>query len=472
MEILSEFLRRNAESSIPVNVHIVGDSMLDEDYEASLSRLSPECSNIGVLRSNSGDIARVFPGGAANVYYQLMNFNTIPRLFSLADSHLFKELMKLGIKNWGHVALPEGCHNPIKRRFYDGDFQVGCRWDIEIENDDYGLEDRVDYYRHRLYETWLSFQAEPDVVIFSDYNKGVFDTNGIYPHIRVPTIVDPKKAPVEKWKGCTIFKPNGTEAKNLSGLKDWKDQCDFFKDKLNCHAVVITQEGSGVVGKEDDYFEYRPKKKADAFQVIGAGDSFIGMLALAIAHEFTVKEAAEIAFKISTLYVQQEHRSVLHPANLGVKVIDPIFLRNRNFKLAFTNGCFDLLHAGHLETLKFAKSKADKLVVALNSDESVRSLKGLDRPILSLKERVELISALEFVDFVVTFEEDRPQSLIEKIMPDVLVKGQDWANRSIAGEDCVEEIHFVSLIEGKSTTSIIERIRNGKEVQKTDQEVN
>jgi len=463
MEILAEFLKRNSDSSRPMFIHVIGDAILDEDYEVTSYRISPECPNINVLLSEESKPARRYPGGAANVCSQLKNFNTRPRLFSLIDAETRTLFVESGIKWWGDLPLSGPHFNPRKRRFYENGVQVGCRWDIEKEC--YGLDDKLREFQAELFQKWLAFQAEPDVIVFSDYDKGLFYNTGIYPHIveDIPTIVDPKNKPIERWQNCTIFKPNAKEALELSGLKDWRMQCDFFMEKLNCKAVVITQAGVGVVGKIKDYFEYTPKNRVDPFQVIGAGDCFIAMLALAIAHEFEIEEAVEIAFKISSIYVQQPFRTMMAPAHLGVKTVNPEFLRNRDFKLVFTNGCFDLIHTGHIETLKFAKSKGDRLVVGLNSDKSIKSLKGANRPIFSLEERVKILSSLEFVDFVVSFDEEEPERLIEQIRPDILVKGGDWKNRTLSGANYVDEVLFAPFVRGKSTSSIIERINEEKD---------
>jgi len=439
-----------------MNIHVIGDSVLDEDYQVSASRISPECANIIVLESEHTAPIRTFPGGAANVCCQLKNFVVQPRLFSFLDSEAWNAFKNMGINFWGKLDLPNGCYIPRKKRFYDADFQVGCRWDIEKKN--YGLSN-IDYYRSKLMELWSAFQAEPDVIVFSDYDKGLF---GDYVKIpdNVPTIVDPKEKPVSKWRGCTIFKPNAQEAVKLSeGLTDWVAQSNFFQKELDCKAVVITQAGSGVVGKIDGrHFSYIPKKKIHPFQTSGAGDCFTAMVALAIAYEFDIYTAVSIAFEISSLYVQYPNRTFIAPWHLGVKDMCPKLLKNRDFKLVFTNGCFDILHTGHLSTLKFAKSKGDKLLVAVNSDESVKQLKGSDRPINILGDRMEVLKAIEDVDFVVPFKELEPAKLIEKIKPDILVKGSDYQDKDVSGSEFVDKVYFAPFLDGKSTTDIIKSV--------------
>ena len=458
MRVISEFLRRNSEHR--PTIHVVGDAMVDEYYNVKVTRISPESPNVCVMLSPTDDPAESLPGGAANVCYQLKNFNVNTELFSFMDKKAQAIFEKAGVTC--ECAFGDEVKIPRKKRFFDGDVQVSDRWDIEVPN--CGLT-HLDAYQDAIHLAW-STQKRPDLVILSDYNKGVFNTD------QVPfacdrgmccTIVDPKKGPLSKWRGCTIFKPNSVEAVELSGgLTDWRKQCDFFKSELQCDAVVITQQGDGVVGKAcSEYFEYRPQQRVVASKISGAGDCFIGIFALAFCHNMTVEEAAIVAFEAGASFVQHQARTPITPWQLQKKskFVVPRDLRVRDYKLVFTNGCFDILHSGHLESLRFAKAKGDKLVVAVNSDASVSRLKGPKRPVVPLAERMEMLAALECVDYVVSFEEDAPNDLVAEIMPDVLIKGADWKDKTVAGTEYVKEIHFVPLIEDKSTTNIIEKIK-------------
>jgi len=361
MELISKFIERDTNAIRPLNIHVVGDSMIDENYRAKINRISPECPNIPILSSEISRTYRTYPGGAANVCYQLKNFNANARLFSFLDQEAYDIFLKCGLKRFGHVLLPNGYYVPRKHRFYDGTTQVGCRWDVEKEN--YGFAE-LSFLRDRLSNLWDGFQAEPDVILFSDYDKGMFSKGYSFLKIPkgVPVIVDPKKLPLDRWKGCTVFKPNSKEAIRLSGLTNWRQQCDFFQNTLECEAIVITQAGSGIVGKvKDRYFDHEAKEKIVAKNVTGAGDCFMAIFGLALGREFTIQDAAIIAFEAGLTYVGHSSRIAIAPWHLQhkVKFINPKFLQKRNFKLAMTNGCFDILHTGHLAALKFAKSKGD-----------------------------------------------------------------------------------------------------------------
>ncbi len=462
LSLLQQFAKRLDENKKTIFIHVIGDSMIDEDYKVKVNRISPECVNVNILLSEEDKPFRKFPGGAANVCYQLKNFGTINRLFTFIDREAYDIIRSHGVDYWAYTELPPGHFVPRKRRFYEKGFQVVKRWDIERPN--YGLE-TVYSLQMNLCLNWIAFQAEPDIIIFSDYNKGIFSGDFClqWLNTKAITIVDPKAAPINRWRGCTVFKPNSKEAEILSGEKDWRRQCDFFQKELGCKAVVITQEGSGVVGKADDYFEYRPNFTIRPIDIIGAGDCFIGMFGLALVHGFSYEEAAIIAFHGGLMYVQQESRGSFGPWSFhyaGKLLSNLDIFKNRDYRLVFTNGCFDLFHSGHLHTLETAKSKGDKLIVGVNSDESIRRLKGETRPILPLGERLKLLAALECVDFVVPFEEDTPIKLIEKVKPDVLVKGDDWKGKEVAGANFVKEVCYVPLVEGHSTSQIIAKIKS------------
>lgn len=451
MRVIGEFLSKVAENKLCV--YVVGDSVLDEYYSVKVTRIDPASPAHCVMLSSDEEPAEQLPGGAANICYQLKHFNADIRLVSWLD-HFSKMVFAQHGVNFQGIILPVNCQIPRKRRFYDGEHQVGDRWDIEKPY--CGLDD-ISVYQQILSE---KCKGHPDAIILSDYNKGVFAHNFTnYNHTDAPTIVDPKKGPLCKWKGCTVFKPNAAEAFELSGSKtDWKDQCSYFKKELGCKAVVITQGGSGVVGLAEDFFEYHPTKFSPAGRLIGAGDCFIGVLALAYAHKFPIDQAAIIAFEAGSLYVQTKGSITPWGLQKQSKFVKPCDLRNRNFKLTVANGCYDILHAGHLETLRYAKLTADKLVVAVNSDESVKRLKGPERPVVSLNDRMEMLAALECVDYVVSFEEDTPLEVIKEIQPDYLVKGEDWKGKEVVGAKLVKEVFYVPLVKDKSTTGLVNKL--------------
>jgi D-beta-D-heptose 7-phosphate kinase/D-beta-D-heptose 1-phosphate adenosyltransferase len=219
------------------------------------------------------------------------------------------------------------------------------------------------------------------------------------------------------------------------------------------------------LGSEGE-FTYAPKKKVVANSVVGAGDCFVAILALAYSHQMPIGDCIEVAFEAASVYVQKRYNEPItpyellsHEDSISAKFIKPEDLIGRNFSLCFTNGCFDVLHQGHIELLRFAKSTADKLVVEINTDESVVRLKGQDRPINSLESRMYMLSMFEFVDFIIPFDSDTPLDLIEMIHPEVLCKGGDYKPEDVVGADVVKDVRIFPYVEGKSTSNLIKKIR-------------
>jgi D-beta-D-heptose 7-phosphate kinase/D-beta-D-heptose 1-phosphate adenosyltransferase len=450
------FLEKDSAKEIAVNV--VGDVIFDEYYEVEVERISPEFP-IPVYKSNSFDpTSGIIPGGAANVAYQFKHFNVHSELVALLSKHAEVVFNSKGI-NTTNSKIVSNITIPTKRRIYSHDIPL-VRHDIEKDN--YGLDD----LKKHLFDLVL---PDSDFTIFSDYSKGLFCVPWFRKFIsKTKNIVDPKSNFIDLWEGCTYFKPNSFEAEKLSERKNVFDQIEFFMDALKCEGVLITQSGEGVVGREnsEDAFEVRPEcKLSPADSVIGAGDCFIAFITMALSRGFSLQQAAKIGFVAGTAYVHKKHNSPLSPSELlnyiGIKEVKkPEILANRNYKLAWNNGCYDLIHSGHINALHYAKAQGDKWVVGLNSDESVKKLKGDSRPIMPYNQRYAMLEALECVDFIVKIEDETPLSLIQKIEPDVIVKSSDYKNKLVVGSDIVKDVRYAPMVSGISTSQIIEKIKN------------
>lgn len=450
---MSEFLERQFERR--ARVAVFGDSMVDEYHEVVADRVSPEFP-IPVMLLDHASVPETVPGGAGNVCAQFSHFNFEVDLFSLVDQR-FRDVVGSGVclDRCVDSTLPV----PVKSRFYSGGFPL-FRLDRETKGYGLGLGGMRDA-QTRLVSRLL--ECDPyEVVVFSDYDKGVFV--GMEPFLkRMPeetiTIVDPKNHPIERWLGCTIIKPNASEARVMSGSDDWRRQCDYFMSKTQCQAVVITQAGDGVVGNVmGSWFEYRPDFSAHPRSVIGAGDTFVAFLAMCMAHSIDIRKAVEIAFGACSVYVGKCRNQPVFPYEVEpTKFVRPESLASRDFRLSFTNGCFDILHPGHVELLRFAKGRGDRLAVALNSDSSVARQKKSHPLVNGLEYRRAMVSALGCVDFVLSFDEDTPYELIKRVRPDVLVKGSDWPEP--VGSDIVSEVCSFGLVGGYSTTGVIEKIK-------------
>jgi D-beta-D-heptose 7-phosphate kinase/D-beta-D-heptose 1-phosphate adenosyltransferase len=360
-----------------------------------------------------------------------------------------------------------GGHIPVKRRFWDGKVQVH-RWDIESPL--YGMDKKWLVGLETSLVRELEDLPTPDVIVFSDYDKGLFGDPQYWMEnakkLGAPIIVDPKRGPASQWKGCTIFKPNAKEARDISGLRDWRDQCEYFVKHTECDHVVITHGGEGVKGwskkmlsTQSNFWEYKPERSVNVESVIGAGDAFVAMLAMAVGHRLHAFHASELAYRAGEVYVQNSRNRPIVPAELNTsKFVNPSDLAKRDFKLVFTNGCFDCLHQGHIKLLEEAKKKGDKLLVALNSDASVQRLKGESRPINCLMDWMELISRLDMVDYVTWFDEDTPIEVIKQCRPNSLIKGGDYSLDQIVGADLVPQVEIIPFLPGYSTTNTINKI--------------
>lgn len=456
-KIIDDFLNCNR-SNRPV-IHCVGDAMIDEYYDVKVNRISPEFP-MPIMHSKDHSVT-LRPGGAANVAAQFRHFDVYAKLFCFPDrvaNRVFLSYDNDFDTHWHSNSLNLNATLPVKRRFLDNGIQV-TRHDIEVPN--CGLtEQEINIVVTDLGKYLGEKKHDVNVAILSDYNKGFFlsPRRVLEFYKGVKTIVDPKKGPLEKWQGCTIFKPNAVEAEALTGLKDWRVQSKYIQKVLGCESVVITQNSQQVAGIHKGEFFIHQSTPVNVDSVVGAGDCFSAFLAMAVAHGFEIPEAVEIADTASSVYVQHRMNRPVCPAELVThQIVNPEDLYNRDFRLVFTNGCFDILHKGHLDTLKFAKSKGEKLVVALNSDESIKRLKGDSRPIVPLEQRLAVMANLKDVDFVCSFDEDTPLEIIKKIRPDVLVKGGQYELEKIVGADIVPEVYRAPMIDGLSTTSILSK---------------
>jgi D-beta-D-heptose 7-phosphate kinase/D-beta-D-heptose 1-phosphate adenosyltransferase len=478
MTLLHELLDKLNEEKLKVVV--VGDSILDDYFQVEANRVSPEFP-IPVMLSENASPTYSYPGGAANVALQLRNFNVDSYLVSIIDVEAKGIFNEHGINTSGSICVDlNDAKNvvPRKKRLYSGEFPL-CRWDIEQPNmglTDGDLNDLQCQLLKRVHS------LKPDVVILSDYGKGVFKKTSQEKEVLnfsknmwikdQPwiTIVDPKNDDLMEWKGCTVFKPNNHEAEALSKQycpklekSDHRGQAQVISGVLECESVVITHGGEKVVGYDKSGWLFYGGHHGEARYPIGAGDCFIATLAMAYPF-FKPEEAAKIAYEMGAIYVNTKDRyigpedilndesKIKTPEEL-VKVVE-----SHSVKFGFTNGCYDILHSGHMELLKFAKSKCDKLIVALNDDESVKRLKGQSRPVKPLEQRLKVLECLEFVDYVTYYKEDTPLEAIQMIKPHCIIKGEDYSKEEVVGYNEVKgKVYLCPLVDNQSTSNYAKR---------------
>tara|TARA_Y100000034_G_scaffold117749_1_gene157574 strand:+ start:21241 stop:22647 length:1407 start_codon:yes stop_codon:yes gene_type:complete len=465
MNLLHELLDKLNEENL--KVVIVGDAMLDEYYQVEANRVSPEFP-IPVMLSDVPNPTYVYPGGAANVALQLRNFSVDSYLVAIIDAESRNVFDKYGIDTTYCECVYENIL-PRKKRLYNGEFPL-CRWDIEQPN--MGLTEK------RLKEMQIDLlrrvdELNPDVVILSDYAKGTFKNTwgeqvvGLNPCKNMwvqgdwITIVDPKNDDLAEWKGCTVFKPNNHEAKALTDLTDHREQVRHMKKALGCESVVVTHGGDKVVGCDESEWLFYGGHRGEARYPVGAGDCFIATLAMAYPF-FSPEESAKIAYEMGAIYVNTKDRYI-GPENIiedqsKIKTPEELakIIDTHSVKFGFTNGCYDILHSGHMELLKFAKGKCDKLIVAVNGDDSVRRLKGTGRPVKPLEQRMRVLEGMGSVDYVTHFDEDTPLEVIKAIKPHCIVKGADYEKEKVVGYNEVKgKVYLCPLFDNQSTSNYV-----------------
>jgi len=350
------------------------------------------------------------------------------------------------------------------------------------------IDDISENSSKKILENLESTIKKYDSIILSDYGKGVLTNDLTQRIIKIAklnnkkVIVDPKGTNYAKYAGAYFLTPNKKEAEVATGIKI--DSSDSLRDALkelqkiaSLEMSVITLSEDGIAVLKDKEVTVKPTVAKEVFDVTGAGDTVLASLGYALsmtddifaALEFANLAAGVVVGKLGSATVTldeiEDYKATLHKSSidLHIKTVKEIKkvakrLRKQNKKIIFTNGCFDILHKGHVSYLNNAKALGDILIVGLNSDDSVRRLKGENRPINNHDDRAYILSALECVDYVVIFDEDTPYELIQRVKPDVLVKGADYEGKEVIGSDIAKETVLIDFVEGKSTTSTIEKI--------------
>ncbi len=463
------------------NILVIGDLMIDEYLWGSCNRISPEAPVQVVDIKNETAVL----GGAGNVINNLVALGAKVSVMSVIGNdeagHELKSMLdKIRVKSF--LIEQEGRKTSRKTRLMASHSQV-VRYDKESKNDI--SFDSVKKLYAKLQEKINAY----DIILLSDYAKGVLTDKLIEKVISyankndIKVLVDPKGTNFTKYSGAYLLTPNKKEAEQASNIKIESD--DTLKEVLenqrleaNLTVSLITLSENGIAILIDDEVVIKPTVAREVYDVTGAGDTVLASLGFAISlgyDIFTAVEFANLAAGVvvgkigsatATLDEIEEYQASLHKSSIELhiksrKEIKKIAsrLREQNKKIVFTNGCFDILHKGHVSYLNSAKSFGDVLILGLNSDSSVRRLKGENRPINTQDDRAYILSALECVDYVVIFDEDTPYELISKIRPDVLVKGADYEGKKVVGSDIAKETKLVTFVNGKSTTKTIEKIK-------------
>ncbi|MBS9783110.1 MAG: bifunctional D-glycero-beta-D-manno-heptose-7-phosphate kinase/D-glycero-beta-D-manno-heptose 1-phosphate adenylyltransferase HldE [Pasteurella sp.] len=460
-------------------VLVLGDVMLDRYWFGATNRISPEAPVPVVKVQDIEERA----GGAANVAMNIAALNVPVTLHGLigqddAGHSLDNLLNQHQIQNHC-VALDT--HPTITKLRVLSRHQQLLRLDFE--------EDFHNVEAGSLLEKLSDEVAQYGALILSDYGKGTLDSVQVMIQIarkvKVPVLIDPKGTDFERYRGATLLTPNMSEFEAVVGK--CKNDEEIIEKGLKLisdydfSALLITRSEKGMTllrPTKDAY--HLPTLAKEVFDVTGAGDTVISVLAIALADGRSYEEACYLANAAAGVVVGKLGTSTLTPSELenaihqrdetGFGVVSEIELKEvvkkskqAGEKVVMTNGCFDILHPGHVSYLENARKLGDRLIVAVNSDDSVKRLKGETRPINDLNARMAVLAGLSSVDWVVPFEEDTPQRLIGEILPDLLVKGGDYKPEEIAGSQEVwangGEVRVLNFENGCSTSNIIKKIQ-------------
>jgi D-beta-D-heptose 7-phosphate kinase/D-beta-D-heptose 1-phosphate adenosyltransferase len=482
---LGDIAERMLERAAGNSVLAVGDLMLDRFVSGRVERISPEAP-IPVLVVER---ETVMPGGVGNVVNNIRALGGEAHLVAVvgedSEADFLAGLMKPD-KDAGFVRDP-GRPTAVKTRFIAGGQQL-LRADYELNRPiSPKIEERIlDEIEKKLHGA--------RVLVLSDYGKGVLTDHVIRhaiaaaKHLDIPVIVDPKGSDYGRYRGASVVTPNSKELQEAAGFLGAGDAkveeaARSVLGKAGILAMVATRgaEGLSVIRMDADAIHVRARAR-EVFDVSGAGDTVVATLALALATGADLSSAARLANlaasivvgKVGTASVTADELRLAadEMGRVGGKLRSRAALvdqverwRRRHLTVGFTNGCFDLIHPGHLSLIRQARQACDRLVVGLNSDASVRRLKGPTRPVSNEGSRAEVLSAMADVDAVAIFDEPTPIGLIEAIKPDVLVKGADYTIEQIVGADFVQsyggQVVRARLEVGHSTTNIISKMTAG-----------
>ena len=464
------------------NILVIGDLMIDHYLWGSCDRISPEAPVQVVNVKKESSVL----GGAGNVINNLVTLGSVVDVISvIGNDSVANELKSLLEKidvPTSNLVVENNRKTSKKSRLIASQQQV-LRYDME------SIDDINENSHKQIIQTLEKNIDKYSSIILSDYGKGVLTTNLTKEIIKIANknnikvLVDPKGKDYTKYKGSYTLTPNKKEAMEatnidikdesslIEALKSLKTQCE-----LEVSLITLSEQGIAIF---DDELTIKPTVAREVYDVTGAGDTVIASIAFALGNNLDIKDAiyfanlaagvvvGKIGSATTTLDEIYEYEYSLHKSNSTshIKTFDEIKtlsskLHNQGKKIVFTNGCFDILHVGHVKYLEVAKSYGDILILGLNADSSVRKLKGPTRPINTQDDRAYILASLESVDYVVIFEEETPYELIKLIKPHVLVKGGDYEGKEVVGQDIADELKLVQFVDGKSTTNTIKRIQN------------
>lgn len=460
---------------------VIGDVMLDRYWSGTAARISPEAPVPVVCVKHTEE--RV--GGAGNVALNIAKLGGHVTLLGVVGADPEGDTLKQILAAQGVVCdfVEESAIRTICKLRIMAQHQQLIRVDFE--------ETRLEFDQAALLTRLKQHLPKHDVLVFSDYGKGTLVNVADYIQLAknqgLTTLVDPKGIDYQRYAHADVLTPNLAELQAVVGVcHDEQTLLAKARHLLEQHTIptlLLTRGEAGMTLIQADQTHSLPAQAKDVFDVTGAGDTVIAVMALSIAIGKALTEAMYLANlaagivvgKLGTSTVSMlELTRAMHgdrDSSFGIVSEDELAhliagAKAHDERVIMTNGCFDLLHAGHVTYLQQAKALGDRLIVAVNSDDSVKRLKGETRPINSLQERMTVLSALACVDWVVAFEEDTPKRIYCRLLPDVIVKGGDYTPDQVVGGECVMnaggEVKILPFVDGHSTTNMINKARAGE----------
>lgn len=456
---------------------IIGDIMLDRYYFGNVSRISPEAP-VPVVAVEK-DIYTL--GGAGNVANNISNLNAYCKILSTASEDISGRNLKNLLKNINcdYFFVDNNVPTTTKLRVI-GEKQQIVRVDFEEVRQ---LSPKAtDVYKENILKEIEQYNS----IVISDYGKGVCTEemcNFIITQSKkynIPVIIDPKGSDWTKYYGATIVTPNVKELSEVAGISIKNNDYDIIsvgreiREKYNIKYLVVTRSEKGITIISNNEYKHIPTTAMEVFDVSGAGDTVVATMASALGAGYNLEETVELANsaagvvvgKVGTAPILIDELRFAMNCTIHSKIIpyDKINLviekeRLKGKKIIFTNGCFDIIHRGHVDYLIKAKALGDTLILGLNSDSSVKRLKGETRPINNEYDRAFILSALEAIDYITIFTDDTPLELIKIIKPDVLVKGGDYKANEVVGREHAKSVEIIKFIDGYSTTNTINKMK-------------
>jgi D-beta-D-heptose 7-phosphate kinase/D-beta-D-heptose 1-phosphate adenosyltransferase len=442
------------------NILVIGDIMIDKYVYTNISKIANEAPIPVFSFNHEKDIL----GGCGNVLENMKLFQN--NLFLITVVGQDKDIVENLTKNFNSTLIVDPTRKTTVKTRLLSDNKILFRYDTE---NTHRISSDIE---NQIINKFNELLPNLDIVLFSDYNKGVL-TEKLCKYIIEQCNINNKitiadlKYNFNYFKNITITKPNLLEAKQFTKKDSVMEMHNAIFNEINCKYSIITLGKDGISLYDKTKLFTTSYESNEVIDVTGAGDIVAAVIS-SFYKKTDIKSALKLATYLGTLSVKKigtyeiSHNDILSAYRwIKNKEFNPeilYHLKNSSNKIVFTNGCFDVLHIGHLSYLEEAKKLGDILILGLNSDDSIKRLKGDKRPINNLQDRISFLNKFDFIDFIIPFDDDTPLEIIKSIKPDILVKGGDYNIESIIGREYAKETVTLSFVDGKSSTNIINKL--------------